>query len=35
MPNIHNDKRSHHIPKMKFRVRNWKEYDTGFENEGA
>jgi hypothetical protein len=24
MPNKHNAKRRHHIPKMKFKVRNWK-----------
>ena len=29
MPNKHNSSRHHHIPKMKFRVKNWAEYDAG------
>jgi hypothetical protein len=29
MPNKHNAARRHHIPKMKFRVKNWAEYDAG------
>ncbi|OYO28766.1 cation transporter dimerization domain-containing protein [Janthinobacterium sp. PC23-8] len=29
MPNKHNEKRRHHIPKMKFKVTNWAEYDAG------
>ena len=29
MPNKHNALRRHHIPKMKFRVKNWAEYDAG------
>src|SRR5450830_1310719 len=28
MPNKHNAKCRHHIPKMKFSVRNWAEYDA-------
>lgn len=35
MPNKHNDKRRHHIPKMKFRVTNWAEYDAGLRRRGS
>jgi hypothetical protein len=28
MPNKHNAKCRHHIPRMKFSVRNWAEYDA-------
>ena len=28
MPNKHNSSRRHHIPKMKFKVKNWAEYDA-------
>lgn len=27
MPNKHNTERRHHIPKMKFKVQNWPEFD--------
>jgi hypothetical protein len=29
MPNKHNNKRRHHIPKMSFKVQNWPEYEAG------
>ncbi len=29
MPNKHNTDRRHHIPKMKFKMQNWLEYDVG------
>ena len=29
MPSKHNDERRHHFGKMKFKVRNWAEYDAG------
>lgn len=35
MPNKHNDKRRHHIPKMKFKVTDWTEYDAGFRRRGS
>ena len=35
MPNKHNAPRRHHIPKMKFRVRNWAEYDAGLRRRGS
>jgi hypothetical protein len=35
MPNKHNAKRRHHIPKMKFKVRNWKEYEAGLRQRGS
>jgi hypothetical protein len=35
MPNKHNDSRRHHIPKMKFQVRNWREYDAGLRRRGS
>jgi transposase len=35
MPNKHNDSKRHHIPKMKFRVRNWKEYDAALRRRGS
>ena len=35
MPNKHNDKRRHHIPKMKFSVKNWREYDAGLRRRGS
>jgi hypothetical protein len=35
MPNKHNASRRHHIPKMKFRVRNWAEYDAGLRCRGS
>lgn len=35
MPNKFNDKRRHHIPKMKFRVRNWREYEEGLRRRGS
>lgn len=35
MPNKHNDKRRHHIPKMKFKVTNWAEYDAGLRRRGS
>lgn len=35
MPNKHNEKRRHHIPKMKFQVTNWAEYDAGLRRRGS
>ena len=35
MPNKHNASRRHHIPKMKFRVNNWAEYDAGLRRRGS
>jgi len=35
MPNKHNAPRRHHIPKMKFRVTNWAEYDAGLRRRGS
>lgn len=35
MPNKHNDKRRHHIPKMQFKVTNWAEYDAGLRRRGS
>jgi transposase len=35
MPNKHNTERRHHIPKMKFKVTNWAEYDAGLRRRGS
>lgn len=35
MPNKHNNKRRHHIPKMKYRVTNWADYDAGLRRRGS
>jgi hypothetical protein len=35
MPNKHNTKGRHHIPKMKFKVRNWREYDAALRSRGS
>jgi hypothetical protein len=35
MPNKHNSSRRHHIPKMKFQVKNWAEYDAGLRRRGS
>jgi len=35
MPNKHNAKNRHHIPKMKFKVTNWAEYDAGLRRRGS
>jgi len=35
MPNNYNSPRRHHIPKMKFRVKNWAEYDAGLRRRGS
>jgi hypothetical protein len=35
MPNKHNAARRHRIPKMKFRVKNWAEYDAGLRRRGS
>jgi transposase len=35
MPNKHNEPRRHHIPKMKFRVDNWRAYDAGLRRRGS
>ena len=35
MPNKHNANGRHHIPEMKFRVRNWREYDAALRARGS
>lgn len=35
MPNKFNGKRWHHIPKMKFQVMNWAEYEAGLRRRGS
>ncbi len=35
MPNKHNSSRRHHILKMKFRVKNWVDYDAGLRRRGS
>lgn len=35
MPNKHNTLRRHHIPKMKFGVKNWAEYEAGLKQRGS
>jgi hypothetical protein len=35
MPNKHNAPRRHRIPKMKFSVTNWAEYDAGLRRRGS
>ena len=35
MPNKHNAGRRQHIPKMKFKVKNWAEYDAGLRRRGS
>ena len=35
MPNKHNTKCRHHIPKMKYTVRNWAEYDAALRCRGS
>jgi len=35
MPNKHNDCKRHHIPKMKYQVENWKEYESGLRRRGS
>ena len=35
MPNKYNTERRHHIPKMKFKVTNWAEYDSGLQRRGS
>ena len=35
MPNKHNAARRHHIPKMKFEVRNWAAYEAGLRRRGS
>src|ERR1035437_2449697 len=35
MPNKHNASRRRHIPKMKFSVKNWAEYDAGLRRRGS
>jgi hypothetical protein len=35
MPNKRNALRRHHIPKMKFSVKNWAEYDAGLRRRGS
>lgn len=35
VPNKYNAKRRHHIPKMKYSVANWAEYDAGLRRHGS
>jgi len=35
MHNKHNAKCRHHIPKMKYAVRNWREYDAALRARGS
>jgi hypothetical protein len=35
MPHKHNADRRHHIPKMKYQVRNWPEYEAGLRRRGS
>ena len=35
MPNKHNTNGRHHIPRMKFKVRNWREYDEALRARGS
>lgn len=35
MPNKHNPRGRHHIPKMAFKVTNWAEYEAGLKNRGS
>jgi hypothetical protein len=35
MPNKHNDARRHHIPKMKFKMTNWSDYEVGLRRRGS
>ena len=35
MPNKHNAGRRQQIPKMKFKVKNWAEYDAGLRRRGS
>ncbi|MEO1582855.1 MAG: IS5 family transposase [Pseudomonadota bacterium] len=34
MPNKHNDPRRHHIPRARYKVENWPEYDRGLVQRG-
>ena len=35
MPYKHNEDRRHHIPKMAFKVQNWREYEAGLRRRGS
>lgn len=35
MPHKHNAYRRHHIGKMKFKVKNWTEYEAGLGRRGS
>ena len=35
MPNKHNTNKRHHIPKMSFKVENWREYEAGLRRRGS
>jgi len=35
MPNKHNANCRHHIPKMKYAVRNWRKYDAALRARGS
>lgn len=35
MPHKHNADRRHHIPKMSFKVQNWRAYEAGLRRRGS
>jgi len=35
MPHKHNAKKRHHIPKVKYIVTNWPQYETGLKQRGS
>jgi hypothetical protein len=35
MPNKHNADRRHRIPRMTFKVTNWREYEAGLRRRGS
>jgi hypothetical protein len=35
VPHKHNADRRHHIPKMSFKVRNWRAYEVGLRRRGS
>ena len=35
MPNKHDTECRYHIPKMKFKIQNWPEYEAGLRRRGS
>ena len=35
MPHKYHAERRHHIPKVQYRVRNWREYEAGLRRRGS